>query len=104
MEKSRMPPKKEVEQLKPLDAKPGTFKDFEGVAFEVMEVNTHKSPVGPDIYLVAYRIHDNRQAPPYISPTAHLFLNASSNLMDEFRKVKEHYDKIKSSLQITPAK
>ena len=94
-----MAKKQEVRVLTPIDARPGKQLAYEGVAIEIVEVNEVKAPYGSSIWAVAYRIHDQRQAPPFISQVAHLWANMNTNLIAEFQKVRDHYEEIKSTLR-----
>lgn len=90
------------EYLGVTDAKVGRQISFEGVVIEIVEVNEVKHPLGiPSTFTVAYRIRDIRQAPPFLSGVAHLFASQGQNLMPEFRKIKDHYEQIKSQLRAT---
>lgn len=85
--------------IAPANIKVGAMIAFGGVAMEIVEVNEVKHPFGSSTFNVAYRVHDNRQAPPFVSPTAHLFVSKHTNLRQEFAKVVAHYEKIKSQLR-----
>jgi hypothetical protein len=91
---------RDFELLRPTDVRPGKQIAFEGVTTEIMEVHKVISPFRPDTYIVAYRIHDNRQAPPFISGIGHLYVNSGTNLIVEFRKVRDQYEQMKSSVRV----
>jgi len=93
-------PEREYEHLSARDSRAGKQLAFGGVAIELIEVNEVKHPFSGSTFTVCYRLHDNRINPPFISDKAHLFVSGSTNLIDEFRKVKVHYEKIKSSLRL----
>lgn len=93
-----MAKRQENRALTPSDARPGKQIAFEGVAIEIVEVNTVKNPFGPDTYTVAYRVRDVRQSPPFVSAVAHLFVGANANLVRDFETIVKHYDQIKSTL------
>lgn len=94
MSKSR-----ESKHLSPADAKIGRELSFDGVAIEIVEVNELKHPFGDSTFTVCYRIKDVRQSPIFVSEKAHLFVSRNSNLQEEFRKVRDHYENIKSMLR-----
>jgi hypothetical protein len=87
------------EYLRPSDARGGRQISYEGVAIEIVEINEVKNPFGASTYVVAYRVRDNRQAPSFVSQVAHFFANENMNLIDEFRKIRDHYEEIKSQLR-----
>lgn len=80
------------------DARTGKNIAFEGVAIELVEINVMKNPFGSDIYTVGYFIRDNRVAPPFIGNVACLWVERTTNLIKEFRKIREDYEKTKHQL------
>jgi len=94
-----MSKERDYRALRVTDARAGKQHEFDGVVIEVVEVNRVKNPFGSDTYTVAYRIRDVRQSPVFVSQVAHLFVGATTDLMKEFRKVRDHYEEIKSMLR-----
>lgn len=94
-----MSKEREYEHLSPTDARVGKQISFGGVAIEFIEVNPVDLAFGKKSYTVCYRVRDNRQSPPFVSDKAHLFVSESTNLIEEFRKIKDHYEEIKHQLR-----
>jgi hypothetical protein len=96
-----MPKDRAHEYLNPAETKAGMMKDFEGVVFDIIEVNPVPPPdpplVAPKSWTVSYRLRDTRQSPPLILPkppsVAHVWPHEGENLMDIFRKIKADYEK-----------
>lgn len=82
------------------DAKKGKQVSYQGIAIEIVEVHHLKYKLMPEQFQIAYRLHDNRQSPPFISGTAHIWLTKRSNVIEEFDVIKRHYDENKSMLKV----
>jgi hypothetical protein len=94
-----MAPPKPSLSLRPAEVKLGKSLEFGGVNIDVVEVNKVEGPFGLNQWTVAYRLHDDRQAPPFVSEIAHVFATESTNLKIEFKKIVEHYEQIKHTLR-----
>jgi len=65
---------------------------LEGITIKIVEVIPYRSFSGRKEYLIGYTIKDR----DFTTPTAHLWMSESENIVEKLRNVAKYYLQVKS--------